>query len=65
MSTVLSTRASTVFMGTSRWAWKDGGDTLYAISSWSADWASGEASKFEKSDDKKKDDKAPPPSPHM
>lgn len=52
--------------GTSRWAWKDGGDTLYAISSWSADWATAEASKFEKSDDKKKDDKKnePPPSPH-
>lgn len=46
--------------GTSRWAWKEGGDTLFAISSWSADWATGEASKFEKSDDKKKDDKAPP-----
>jgi hypothetical protein len=46
--------------GTSRWAWKDGGDTLYAISSWSADWATADHAKFEKSDDKKKDDKAPP-----
>ncbi|APR86447.1 Hypothetical protein A7982_11796 [Minicystis rosea] len=46
--------------GTSRWAWKDGGDTLYAVSSWSADWATGEATKFEKGDDKKKDDKGPP-----
>lgn len=43
--------------GTSRWAWKDGGDTLFAVSSWSADWATGDAPKFEKSDDKKKDDK--------
>jgi len=50
--------------GTSRWAWKDGGDTLYAISSWSADWATADAAKFEKGDDKKKDDKhAPSPSP--
>ena len=36
---------------------KEGGDILYAISSWSADWATAEASKFEKSDDKK----TPPP----
>jgi hypothetical protein len=51
--------------GTSRWAWKDGGDTLFAVSSWTADWATAEASKFEKSDDKKKDDKkdAPPGMP--
>ena len=39
--------------GTSRWAVKEGGDTLYALSSWSADWATGDSSKFEKSDDKK------------
>jgi Domain of unknown function (DUF4340) len=39
--------------GTSRWAVKAGGDTLYALSSWSADWATGDSSKFEKSDDKK------------
>lgn len=54
--------------GTSRWAIKDGGNgTLFAISSWSADWATAEPSKFEKADDKKgKDAKAPsPPSdPH-
>jgi hypothetical protein len=44
--------------GTSRWALKEGGNgTLYALSSWAADWATGEASKFEKSDDKKKDAK--------
>ncbi len=48
--------------GTSRWAVKDGGDTLYALSSWSADWATGDASKFEKSDDKKGGKK--PPEPH-
>ncbi len=43
--------------GTSRWAVKAGGDTLYALSSWSADWATGDSSKFEKSDDKKGDKK--------
>lgn len=55
-------RVGKIQKGTSRWAWKDGGDTLYAISSWSADWATAEPSKFEKSDDKKKDDK--PADPH-
>jgi hypothetical protein len=39
--------------GTSRWAMKEGADTLYVLSSWSADWATAEPSKFEKSDDKK------------
>jgi Domain of unknown function (DUF4340) len=43
--------------GTSRWAMKEGGDTLTTITSWSADWATAEPSKFEKSDDKK----GPPP----
>lgn len=60
----LTIKVGKVQKGTSRWAWKEGGDTLYAISSWSADWATAAQSKFEKSDDKKKDDKAPPPSPH-
>jgi hypothetical protein len=51
--------------GTSRWAFKEGGDILYAISSWSADWATGEASKFEKGDEKKDDKKGgAPPMPH-
>jgi hypothetical protein len=46
--------------GSSRFVLKDGGDgTLYVISSWSADWATAKADKFEKSD--KKDDKAAPP----
>jgi hypothetical protein len=41
--------------GTSRFAQKEGSDVVYTISSWSADWATGGQSKFEKSD--KKDDK--------
>lgn len=53
----LIVKVGKVQKGTSRWAWKEGGDTLYAISSWSADWATAEPSKFEKADDKKKDDK--------
>ena len=44
--------------GTSRWAIKEGGDVLYSISSWSADWATAEPTKFEQSADKK-DDKKP------
>jgi hypothetical protein len=40
--------------GSSRYAIKEGGDgTVYVISSWSADWATAAASKFEKSDEKK------------
>lgn len=53
----LIVKVGKVQKGTSRWAWKEGGDTLYAISSWSADWATAEPSKFEKGDEKKKDDK--------
>jgi hypothetical protein len=45
--------------GTSRYAIKDGGDgTVYTVSSWSADWATGAQSKFEKGADDKKG--APP-----
>jgi hypothetical protein len=46
---------------------KDGSDILYAISSWSADWATAETSKFQKPEEKKddkKDDKKPPEPPH-
>jgi hypothetical protein len=42
--------------GSSRFATKEPGDgTVYVVSSWAADWATGAASKFEKADDKKKD----------
>jgi Domain of unknown function (DUF4340) len=41
--------------GTSRYAIKEGGDgTVYTLSSWSADWATAEAKKFEKGADDKK-----------
>lgn len=44
--------------GTSRFAIKEGGDgTVYVISSWSADWATAKADKFEKSDEKKDEKK--------
>lgn len=47
-----------VAKGTSRFATKEGGDgTVYVLSSWSADWATAEKTKFEKADDKKKDTK--------
>ncbi|HVY45727.1 MAG TPA: DUF4340 domain-containing protein [Minicystis sp.] len=40
--------------GTSRYAVKEPGDgTVYTISSWAADWATADKSKFEKADDKK------------
>ena len=57
----LTVRVGKVQKGTSRWAWKDGGDTLYAVSSWTADWATAEPAKFEKADDKGKKDAAPTP----
>ena len=64
----LTIKVGKVSKGTSRWAMKDGGDILYAISSWAADWATAEPAKFEKGDDKKDDkkgdkDKSPPPPP--
>jgi hypothetical protein len=44
--------------GSSRYAMKEGGDgTIFVLSSWSADWATAEKTKFEKADDKKGDDK--------
>ena len=42
-----------VAKGSSRFAVKEGGETVYVISSWSADWAVAEKGKFEKADDKK------------
>jgi hypothetical protein len=41
--------------GTNRWVKASGKDTIFSISSWSADWATAEESKFQ---DKKKDDDA-------
>ena len=37
--------------GTNRWAMKEGSDTIYSIPSYSADWATAEVSKFQKSPD--------------
>lgn len=52
--------------GSSRYALKEGGDgTVYLLSSWSADWATAEQSKFEKSDDKKAKDAEDEPEPPM
>ena len=50
--------------GSSRFARKDGGDVTYVLSSWSADWAVAERSKFEKSDPKKDKDKKEDPHAH-
>lgn len=49
--------------GTSRFAQKEGSDIVYTISSWSADWATGAQSKFEKGE-KKDDAKDAPEPPH-
>jgi len=55
--------------GSNRFLTHEGDDTVYVVSSWSADWASAEPSKFEKKDDGKPgmkdphgggDDDAPP-----
>ena len=64
----LKVKVGKVSKGTSRYAIKDGGDgTVYVLSSWSADWATSAASKFEKVDDKKdkKDSGTPEPPMHM
>ena len=53
--------------GSSRWVKAAGSDEIWSIGSWAADWAVGELKKFQKGDDKKKDDKAadaPPMNPH-
>ena len=60
----LVVKVGKVSKGTSRWAMKEGGDTLYAITSWSADWATADAAKFEKSDDKKSPPPKIPQAPH-
>jgi hypothetical protein len=55
-----------VAKGSSRYAIKDGGDgTIYVLGSWSADWATAEPKKFEKTDDKKDKDKDKEPPPQM
>ena len=43
-----------VSKGSSRYAFKEGGDNIvYVLSSWSADWATADKSKFEKTEEKK------------
>jgi hypothetical protein len=59
----MTLKVGKISKGTSRWAMKDGGDVLYVLSSWAADWVTGEPSKFEKSDDKKDDKKGSPKMP--
>jgi hypothetical protein len=62
----LTVKVGKVSKGTSRYAIKEGGDgTIYVLSSWAADWATAEPSKFEKADDKKKAGGAPEPPAHM
>ena len=51
--------------GTNRWAMKEGSETIYSIPSYSADWATAEVSKFQKSLDGGTDKKAPMPPPGM
>ncbi|MCC6217113.1 MAG: DUF4340 domain-containing protein [Polyangiaceae bacterium] len=52
--------------GSSKWAKRSGSDEIFSVASWTADWATAEASKFQKPDEKKdekkgekKDEKAP------
>jgi hypothetical protein len=60
----LTVKVGKVSKGTSRYAIKDGGDgTVYVLSSWSADWATADHAKFEKTDDKGKDKKGGAPTP--
>ncbi len=52
----ITIKVGKVSKGTSRWAMKEGNPILYSVSSWAGDWATAGQAKFEKSDDKKKDD---------
>jgi Domain of unknown function (DUF4340) len=36
--------------GTNRWAKTNGSDQIYSVSSWSADWATAEPSKFQQAE---------------
>lgn len=50
--------------GANRWALRNGSDEIFSISSWAGDWAVADASKFEKTEEKKgdkKDDKKTEP----
>jgi hypothetical protein len=60
----LVVKVGNVSKGTSRWAMKDGSDVLYSLASWAADWATGDTSKFEKSDKDDKKGGAPPTPAH-
>ena len=51
--------------GSSRYAKKDGNDTLYIIGSWASDWAVAEADKFKKAEKKEGEDDKKPPKPPM
>jgi len=53
-------RVGKVQEGSNRYLVKDGKDTVYVVSSWAADWATAEASKFEKSEAKEGDGPAKP-----
>ncbi|MBX3199059.1 MAG: DUF4340 domain-containing protein [Labilithrix sp.] len=44
-------KVGSVSTGTNRWAVKEGSDTIYSIPSYSADWATADVSKFQKSAD--------------
>ena len=47
--------------GTNRWVKKNGSDQIFSVSSWAADWATGDSEKFQESD--KKDAKPAPGGP--
>lgn len=44
--------------GSSKWAKRTGSDEIFSVSSWTADWATAEASKFQKAEEKKDDKKS-------
>lgn len=49
--------------GSSRWARVPDKEQIFTVSSWAADWAFAEASKFQKADDAEADDAPTPPHP--
>jgi hypothetical protein len=49
--------------GTNRWALTNGSDQIYSISSWSSDWATADAKKFQVTETAKASDTEPEPVP--
>jgi hypothetical protein len=50
--------------GSNRWVMKNGSDQVFSVSSWAADWATGDKAKFQKSDEPAADEPPAGGDPH-